>query len=70
MDDNRKMKNRKCPFCGGTPEKKGGRVLAGGRFLYWIECRACRISQLGHGTEEVAWAAWNRRSDGRQPRAG
>ena len=54
------MKHKRCPFCGGVAQLKGG-VLANGMGLFWVDCKKCRVSQLGHLSESEAWAAWDRR---------
>ena len=58
------VKHRKCPYCGGTPRLKGGK-LADGEGLYWIHCARCSVSQLGYLSIETAWSKWDHRKEER-----
>jgi len=53
-----------CPFCGkkgdiDTLKYKGGKPVQ-----YRVQCLECKAATGWYGTEEEAWAAWNRRVSG------
>jgi len=56
------MKHQKCPYCGGKPGLKGGK-LADGRSFYWIYCKRCSVNQLECLSKEGAWSKWDHREE-------
>jgi len=56
-----------CPFCGGKAEiKERYRRGVANRKMYWVECKACWVSQHhgdigGYATKAKAAKAWNKR---------